>query len=142
MTDLRPLTPRECLDRLASQAVGRLAFSEHALPTVRPVNFVLHHGDIVVRTSAAGAIGRLSGEVVAFEVDDVEPAPATGWSVVVVGKAEAVTDAEELATLAGPRHPLWAHGERSRFLRIPIDMISGRMLRLAVADPVPGAAAS
>ena len=142
MTDLRPLTPRECLERLATRAVGRLAFSEHALPTVRPVNFVLQDGDILVRTSATGGIGRLSGEVVAFEVDDLEPAPATGWSVVVVGKAEAVTDAGELAALADPRHPLWANGARSRFLRIPIDMISGRVLRLTATSPVSGAAAS
>jgi nitroimidazol reductase NimA-like FMN-containing flavoprotein (pyridoxamine 5'-phosphate oxidase superfamily) len=118
---------------LSSMSVGRLVFSEGALPAIRPVNFVLHGGDVVVRASRSGALGKLTEEVVAFEVDSIDPDTHTGWSVVVVGKAAPVTDIDELVALADPRHRPWAPGERTRFLRIQIEIITGR--RLALANP-------
>ncbi|TNC19628.1 pyridoxamine 5'-phosphate oxidase family protein [Amycolatopsis alkalitolerans] len=142
MTDIRPLTPRECVKLLSSQPVGRLAFSENALPTIRPVNFFLHNGDIIVRTSRSGSISKLTKEVVAFEVDSLDPATHTGWSVVVIGRVTPVTDVDELAAMADPGHRPWAGGERSLFLRIPVDIISGRILQLAATDAVGDAAAS
>ncbi|GAA5169856.1 MULTISPECIES: pyridoxamine 5'-phosphate oxidase family protein [Amycolatopsis] len=142
MSEIRPLTPRECVELLATQPVGRLAFSENALPTVRPVNFFLHDGDIVVRTSRSGSIARLTKEVVAFEVDSIDPATHTGWSVVVIGKVKPVTDVADLVALSGPGHRPWADGERSHFLRIPIEIVSGRLLRLAEPGAVTDAAAS
>ncbi|MTD58804.1 pyridoxamine 5'-phosphate oxidase family protein [Amycolatopsis pithecellobii] len=130
MTEIRPLTPQECVRLLPTQPIGRLAFSEHALPTVRPVNFFLDNDDIIVRTSQSGSMSRLSGEVVAFEVDSVDAATHTGWSVVVIGRIATITDIDELVRLAGPAHRPWAGGERARFLRLPIEMISGRTLLL------------
>ncbi|WP_236792901.1 pyridoxamine 5'-phosphate oxidase family protein [Amycolatopsis sp. GM8] len=135
MTEIRPLTPSECLRLLSSQPIGRLAFSEDALPMIRPVNFFVHEGDIIVRTGVTGSIGKLTNEVVAFEVDSVDPVTHTGWSVVVIGRVALVTDVDDLVRLADPRHRPWPSGERSRFLRLPIEIISGRSLRLAEAVP-------
>ncbi|TNC27750.1 pyridoxamine 5'-phosphate oxidase family protein [Amycolatopsis alkalitolerans] len=134
MSDIRPLTPRECLDLLASQSIGRLAYSESALPAIRPVNYFLHNGDVIVRTSRGGSLAKLTKEVVAFEVDSVDPDTRTGWSVVVVGKVRPVSDIEELVALADPLRRPWADGERAHFLRVPIEIISGRRLELS-ADP-------
>jgi nitroimidazol reductase NimA-like FMN-containing flavoprotein (pyridoxamine 5'-phosphate oxidase superfamily) len=136
MSDPRALTPRECLELLPSRPVGRLAFSANAMPDIRPVNFFLHDGSIVIRTSRTGSLARLTGQVVAFEVDDFDAGTRTGWSVVVLGKVQPVTDIDELVTLAGPRHRPWPSGERSRFLRIPIDLVSGRLFELSGADAV------
>lgn len=142
MTEIRPLTPRECVELLPSQPIGRLAFSENALPTIRPVDFFVHDGDIILRTTRSGSIGKLTKEVVAFEVDNIDPQTHTGWSVVVIGRVKPVTEIDELVALADPKRRPWPDGERAHFLRIPVELISGRMLRLADPDSVAGAAAS
>jgi nitroimidazol reductase NimA-like FMN-containing flavoprotein (pyridoxamine 5'-phosphate oxidase superfamily) len=133
MNEPRLLSRDECETLLSSVQVGRLVFSEGALPAIRPVNFVMHRGDVVVRASRAGGLGKLADEVVAFEVDSIDPDTHTGWSVVVVGKAEPVTNIDELVSLANPRRRPWASGDRAQLLRIRIEIITGR--RLALADP-------
>ncbi|WP_432844944.1 pyridoxamine 5'-phosphate oxidase family protein [Amycolatopsis sp. CA-161197] len=130
MTELRPLGTRECLDLLSTQPVGRLVFSENALPAIRPVNFFVHEGNIIVRSSRTGSIATLCDDLVAFEVDSIDPTTRTGWSVVVLGKANPVTEIDELVALAEPRYRPWPGGERSHFLRIPIEVINGRMFQV------------
>jgi nitroimidazol reductase NimA-like FMN-containing flavoprotein (pyridoxamine 5'-phosphate oxidase superfamily) len=145
MNELRPLSCSECETLLASAPVGRLVFSEGALPAVRPVNFVLHRGDIIVRTSRHGAIARLNNDVVAFEVDEIDPETRTGWSVVVVGKSEPVTDIDDLVMLCDPAHRPWPSDDRGHFLRIRVEIISGRRLALREGRGVsaqPGATSS
>ena len=132
MNELRPLSRKECVTLLASMPVGRLVFIEGALPAIRPVNFLLHGGDIIVRTSPGSAISKMSNEVVAFEVDSIDLETHTGWSVVAVGKIEPVTDIDDLVTLSDPHHQPWAPNARGRFLRIPIEIITGR--RIAPAE--------
>ena len=39
----------EALRLLGSVSLGRIVFTRHALPTVRPVNHVLVDGDVVIR---------------------------------------------------------------------------------------------
>ena len=128
MNELRPMPWRECLTLLRSTPVGRLVFTEDALPAIRPVNFVVRGTDIIVRTSRGGTLSKIAGEVVAFEADEVDPHTHTGWSVVAVGKAEPVTDIDELADLADPAWRPWAPGDRSHFLRIQIELVNGRRL--------------
>lgn len=128
MNELRPLSARECLTLLRSTPVGRLVFTEDALPAVRPVNFVMDGGDIIVRTSRTGAISKLTSEVVAFEIDDIDLETHTGWSVVAIGKAEPVADIDELVQLTDPDRRPWAPGERSHVLRIRVELLSGRRL--------------
>jgi hypothetical protein len=68
------------------------------------------------------------GAVVAFEVDHLDPASRTGWSVLVLGVAELVTDQEVLARarVLGP-HP-WASGRKEYLIRIPLGVVSGRRI--------------
>lgn len=51
-----PSRPRRRVE-LDSVSLGRIVFTRHALPTVRPVNHVLDHGDIVIRTHDGSAVG-------------------------------------------------------------------------------------
>lgn len=66
--------------------------------------------------------------VVAFEADEVDAHSRTGWSFTAVGRAEMVTDPDDLAALA--RLPLrpWAPGGRTTFLRIKIELLNGRRI--------------
>lgn len=131
MIDMRELTPPECVALLGTVPVGRLVFTEHAMPAIRPVNFQLSGDSVVVRTTRNGSLGRLSGAVVAFEADHIDTASHTGWSVVVLGKAEEITDIDELVALSSQHNRPWAPGPRDQFLRIRFGQISGRQLQAA-----------
>ena len=94
------LTREESLALLTSMPVGRMVFTQHALPAVLPVNFLVDQGRIVVRTGhGQGLAAAVRGAVVAFEVDDFEAASRQGWSVLVTGRATEVDDPLELERL-------------------------------------------
>ena len=59
---------------------------------------------MVFRTAPYGVLGRHAWRGrVAFEVDDIDVATRSGWSVVATGQGELVEDPDELA--AAPRLP-------------------------------------
>jgi uncharacterized protein len=129
-TDIEDLGVRECLALLRSVPVGRLVFCADALPAIRPVNFAVMDGLIVVRGARGSWADKLDNTVVAFEVDQIDKATRTGWNVVVVGKAHLVTEIDEIASLARPQRRPWAPGSRDRFLKIDMEQITGRKLML------------
>ncbi len=96
------LSGAEALRLLGSVSLGRVVFTRHALPTVRPVNHALDGGDIVLRTHEGAALASHTGRaddqgvVVAYEADTFAPRTHLGWRVVVTGYARLVTDPEDL----------------------------------------------
>ncbi|WP_405654252.1 pyridoxamine 5'-phosphate oxidase family protein [Streptomyces sp. NBC_00019] len=126
----------EALRLLGTVQLGRIAFTEQALPAIRPVNHVLAEGDIIVRTHGGSALLRraLLSEVVAYEADEIDPVTRTGWSVVVTGTATRVTGAAELARYQGLLMP-WIDAEMEQVVRIRPEIVSG--YRLA-RNPVSG----
>jgi nitroimidazol reductase NimA-like FMN-containing flavoprotein (pyridoxamine 5'-phosphate oxidase superfamily) len=137
-TELASLEPRECLALLRTQAVGRLVFTEQALPAIRLVNFDLHQDKIVLRLGPSSWVRRLDGTVVAFEVDQIDDATRTGWSVVAMGHARLVTKVEELAELHDPQERPWVSGRRARMLCVSTERLTGRRVRLAEDVPEAG----
>ena len=136
---LRPLSEEECLQLLASHGIGRIGTSVRALPAVFPVNYVLHQGQIVFRISPGSELAEATRDaVVAFEIDGADTLAHEGWSVLVVGRAsqDAPTDAQD------EQHRIrltpWAGGDRDVFVRVPLDLISGRRIsRSGSFDPMP-----
>jgi uncharacterized protein len=62
----------ESLRLLATVAVGRVIFTENALPAVRRMNFAVADGLIVMRTAADSIVARkLDGIIVTFEADEL-----------------------------------------------------------------------
>lgn len=124
--DLAALDEAECMALLASRSVGRLAYVARAgVPDVVPVNYAVRDGVVLVRTGPGPKLQAAErGDLVAFEVDDVDEASRTGWSVVVHGRASMVpTD----GTADGPPSP-WASGPRERLLQITPRRTTGRRL--------------
>ena len=59
------------------------------LPAIIPVNYRVIDGAVVFWTSPGSKMSAAAeGAVVAFEVDDYQLADRSGWSVLVVGRAE------------------------------------------------------
>jgi len=126
---LAALSEAEALRLLGTEQVGRLVYTRRALPAVTPVNFVLHEGAIWIWTASTASMAQaVRGAVVAFEVDRIDEATRTGWSVVALGVAELVVDPAriEAAREFGPEP--WVSGRREHLLRVPLRMVSGRRI--------------
>ncbi|GAA2435251.1 pyridoxamine 5'-phosphate oxidase family protein [Streptomyces macrosporus] len=135
----RELARRECLRLLPQVPLGRVVYTENALPAVLPVHFLVDHDHaVVLRTSAASRMARaVDGGVVAFEVDSFDEATRSGWSVVVTGRAALVTDPDEAERLARRGPVAWAPVEDGIHVRIEPELVTGRVLQgVAAARPV------
>jgi uncharacterized protein len=131
---LEVLGRQECLALLGAAPIGRIVFTDRALPAVQPVSFVLSGGDIVIRTVPGSKLAAAARDaVVAFEVDDFDPVAGTGWSVVVTGQARVVSEAGELARLRALPLRVWASGERGHYLVITPELVSGRRIPVVSA---------
>ncbi|MHC3472702.1 pyridoxamine 5'-phosphate oxidase family protein [Streptomyces sp. 7R007] len=132
-----PLDRDEALRLLGSVSFGRIVFTQHALPTIRPVNHVLDDGHIVIRTHEGAALTSRTrhagtpGVVVAYEADVIDPVTHTGWSVVVTGYAHLVTDPVQLARYQELLHP-WVGRAMDYAVRIQPDLITG--IRLSPSE--------
>jgi hypothetical protein len=132
---LQRLDEAECLRLISPGGLGRLAYSGRFGLTVLPVNYVLHEGTIVFRTAQDSPTdedlrtGIAHAEYsVAFEIDEIDPATRTGWSVLIQGSAHYVeSEAERASVLTAGVEP-WAGGVRDLFLRIRPTRISGRRI--------------
>ncbi|MDT5328029.1 MAG: hypothetical protein QOF25_5181 [Mycobacterium sp.] len=121
---------RQCLDLLQGVRVGRLVFTEDALPTVQPVNFRLWRDDLAIRVAGGAKLAAAAHNlVVAFEADELDPDLRTGWSVTVVGHAQPITDVNELVELSGTFLQPWVDGRRDHFVRIRTEKMTGRRFR-------------
>src|SRR3954452_4866477 len=87
----RELDRATCLALLGSQQVGRVVLPGTE-PFVVPVNYVLVDELVVIRTDADSHAASATGRSIAFEVDTVDAASEEGWSVVVSGRLEDVTE--------------------------------------------------
>jgi nitroimidazol reductase NimA-like FMN-containing flavoprotein (pyridoxamine 5'-phosphate oxidase superfamily) len=133
---LSALTHAECLEFLRLSKVGRIVFTIDALPAIMPVNFALDGDSIVFRTTANSRLARATdGAVVAFEVDEIDELQRTGWSVVVLGVADAVRDVGSLVRMQQLNLLSWVAGVRAHYVRITPAQITGRRLLQQALTP-------
>ena len=114
----------------ASGGFGRVGLSVSP-PTIRPVNYAFDdRTQSVVFRSALGSKLRegLSSGTAAFEIDGTDPVDQTGWSVIIVGEAEEVTDPAEIDQLEDFELEPWAPGVKTHWVRIRATSASGRRI--------------
>jgi uncharacterized protein len=120
----------ESLRLLAGVPVGRLIFTINALPVVRPVNFALADGLILLRTAADTTVARkVDDMIVAFEADELDPATCSGWSVTVTGRAAVVAHPATIARYQKVPLEPWAPGVRDQFVTITTELVEGLRVR-------------
>jgi nitroimidazol reductase NimA-like FMN-containing flavoprotein (pyridoxamine 5'-phosphate oxidase superfamily) len=118
-----------CLALLAAQPVGRLVFTQRALPDVLPVNYLLDGESVLIRLRSGSAPAVATrGSVVAFEVDNIDVPSQTGWSVTVVGRAHEIVEPRELRRVTSLGLVSWTGDQRDHFLSITVEKITGRRL--------------
>ena len=126
------LSEAECQELLAQHTAGRVGFMAPEGPQILPVTYQYRNGSVIFRTSPAGALsGLVRRTSVAFEIDDIDEQNRSGWSVLVLGFAEAMAH-NYLLTSAWETGPVpWADGVRNLFIEIKPRKISGRSVRAA-----------
>ena len=135
---LEALSRGEALQLLSSVSLGRLVFTQRALPAIRPVNHILDGDRIIIRayqdTAISRAVSAVGGTVVAYEADMIDTADRLGWSVIVVGRASRVLDAAESARYRQSLEP-WVSGGPDHVIAIQADMVDGfRLVQSVEAD--------
>jgi Pyridoxamine 5'-phosphate oxidase len=130
------LTERECWSHLASASIGRVVFTQRALPAIRPVNHLIDGRMIIIRTHlgaaiasrtaerSSGAQGKSCGSVVCYEADEFDPVRHTGWSVIATGVARLVADPADIARYAAAVEP-WIAGDMNQVVAIEPEFITG-----------------
>lgn len=123
---LREITRTEALQLLASVPVGRVVFTDRALPAIRPVNHVVDDGHVIIRSHTEAAILSVAerGVVVAYEADMIDPDLQLGWSVVVTGVAQLVRDPASVTRYRQRLRP-WVGRSMDQVIAISADIVTG-----------------
>ena len=135
---MKPMTRRQALDKLASAEYGRIVFTQHAMPAIRPVNHVLRDGRIIILSHDGSAIATRAdhhGNVVVYEADQIDPRTRTGWSVMVTGLARIVEDPALIARYQQALRP-WVAGSKNTVIGIDADIVTGFELIEVDTEPL------
>lgn len=144
MTDgrwLQTLARDESLRLLGGVAVGRVVFTRHALPAIRPVNHLVEDDKIIIRIQPDSALGETvvadGGTVVAYEADMIDPDDRLGWSVIVIGRATHITDEKVAEHYRQALRP-WVSGTFDDIVMIRAEMVDGfRLVRGSASQRDP-----
>jgi nitroimidazol reductase NimA-like FMN-containing flavoprotein (pyridoxamine 5'-phosphate oxidase superfamily) len=135
-TEMLELSREECLRLLAEHRFGRVAVNLGAgPPLVRPVNYVFDERlqSVVFRTAAGSKFYALLAEAQAvFELDGIDEGERTGWSVLMQGITEEITQGSEIRRLNELGLDTWAPGYKSHWIHVRAWTVSGR--RIAVSS--------
>jgi nitroimidazol reductase NimA-like FMN-containing flavoprotein (pyridoxamine 5'-phosphate oxidase superfamily) len=121
------LTEGECWHLLRGTSLGRVVFTHHAMPAIRPVNHLVEGQAIIIRSHLGAAIVSRSaddGTVVCYEADDLDTVRHTGWSVIVTGLARLVREPAEIERYEQLLEP-WIAGQMDHVIAIEPRFISG-----------------
>lgn len=125
------LEVEECMEFLEQAQFGRIAHCAGDRVEIIPVNYAFFEGAVVIRTDFGDRLDQLAaGPPASFQVDAIDHDARTGWSVVVQGTTEEVSDPGELARLRELDLEPWAPGDRDHFVRVLPSRITGRRLHL------------
>jgi nitroimidazol reductase NimA-like FMN-containing flavoprotein (pyridoxamine 5'-phosphate oxidase superfamily) len=127
------LTEDESWHLLASMTLGRLVTVVAGQPEIFPVNFVVQRPTVIFRTAEGRKLlSSVMDERVAFEADDHDF--DEGWSVVVKGRADVMSDNADLEKADRAQLLSWTPSVKQHFVRIVAAEITGRRFRFG-AEP-------
>lgn len=124
------LTKAEAWQLLGSVSLGRVVFTMHALPAIRPVNHLIDDEAIIIRSHLGSAIVARAaddGAVVCYEADELDPVRHTGWSVIATGMARLVREPAAITRYQQLLEP-WAAGQMDYVISIKPEILTGMRL--------------
>src|SRR6195952_3609527 len=119
----------ECRRLLATASIGRIAFTEGALPAIQPASYALRAEDVLIPTGLGSKMAAGSrGAVLAFEVDDYDLIERTGWNVTVIGPSRLISDPDQIRTLDALGVRPWAPASTHCYIALRIAVVRGRRI--------------
>jgi hypothetical protein len=110
------------------EGIARVVWCSPSGPAIVPVNFMVADGSLWFQVTAESRLAReCPGQPVLVEVDHVDAASHTGWSVIVSGTAATIPTSDDPGLLGALQ--VWPRGERQRLVHVEADDITGRRLR-------------
>ena len=124
----------ECRRLLREEGIGILGTLVDGEIELRPVNYAVHRGTVVIRTDRgllfdAARLGHAASRLprrsttASLAVMSVDAEARTAWSVIAKGRLEPAD-----AQLTGIRLFSWAHEGKAERIRLSIETLSGRRL--------------
>lgn len=125
---LRVMGLEECLERLRTVQLARVAWVRHGEAEVLPVMLGVEGTTLVFRTTWGSKFElAASRSPVTVEADDVDLEAGHGWSVVVKGTAAVEYDGDAVDRLEALQVPYWVHdGAETFWVRVTPEEVSGR----------------
>ena len=126
----RELARDECLELLESRRFGRVGVVVDGKPVVFPVNYLLDGETVVFRTAPGSKLSGAALGHVCFEIDGIDEAARAGWSVIVQGVGNEITEAidQRSARLRQLELEPWVPGEHAHWVAVNPESITGRRL--------------
>ena len=136
---LEDLSRDECFALLGKETVGRLVYSDELGPAAVPVNYAVAGQNIVFRSADGSKMHGSRNGGVAFEVDHIDYASRSGWSVLVRGTSEEVEMErvpELLRQIDGDVPLPWKTGIHRIWVVITPLTVTGRRMTGFVFEPL------
>ncbi len=119
----------ECLRLLEQARIGRVGVSIDALPAIFPIFLTVVDGAVVFRTVPGTKLKAASdGAIVAIEADHFDEATGHGWSVLVRGVAQELTDGARAEIARSQLSTTWIDGAPEHLVMVSADLVTGRRL--------------
>lgn len=116
----------QCLDLLRSAHIARVVLSIKCIPVALPVNAAVQDDCVIFSTDSGSKLtASVEGQVVSVEADHMDFTYRTGWSVLLTGRAQLVTEAADIEW-ASSRLQAWVPEPHSFLVRVQSTLISGR----------------
>ena len=126
---LAVLDEAECRRLLATASIGRVAFTDAAMPAIQPASFAVSGNDVLIPTGLGSKMAAGSrGAVLAFEVDDYDLAERTGWNVTVVGPSRLISDPSHVTALNALGVLPWAPAKTHCYIALHMAVVRGRRI--------------
>ncbi|MBB1510252.1 pyridoxamine 5'-phosphate oxidase family protein [Tessaracoccus sp. MC1756] len=111
----------ECWALLSETVIGRIAWQGDDGIIVVPVNYQVVDRTIIFHTDTDSSLAKLAdGRKVSFQVDEIDPDSAIGWSVLVQGTAGAADP--------GVTNKSWLDGDLAVGIAVTAASIDGRVV--------------
>ena len=127
--DSSGLSLAQCIGLLRSVSVGRIVFTENALPALRPVTFAALAGEVVIPVDDVW-FERFAGEFLAFHADGVDLSTRVGWSVIAMGRATHLSHSDSVSRFHHRQTVPWSIPPGTCHLVIDMEHVAGRRVTL------------
>lgn len=125
------LDHEECMELLGTVPIGRVAMIDAGEIAVLPVNHVVREGQVYFRSAPGAKLDAgIMQHVATFQADHYDVRNGTGWSVLIKGRADLVTDADELEELRESGVRPWSNPTfRTNWVTMQASSVTGRRIR-------------